>query len=80
VKRVYDVYQYIFSGEGEHVVDMHHIFSQQGGLPGSRSFTHSVMRLSCPWGRDPWGSFPDYNAPLLPGEFFLDTSLKRIRV
>jgi hypothetical protein len=28
-RRVYDVYQYIFSGEGEYVLDMHHIFSQQ---------------------------------------------------
>ena len=27
VKRVYDVYQYIFSGEGEYVLDMDHIFS-----------------------------------------------------
>jgi hypothetical protein len=28
VKRVYDVYQYIFSGEGEYVLDVHHIFSK----------------------------------------------------
>jgi hypothetical protein len=25
VKRVYGVYQYIFSGEGEYVLDMHHV-------------------------------------------------------
>jgi hypothetical protein len=28
VKRVYDVCQYIFSGEGEYALDMHYIFSQ----------------------------------------------------
>jgi hypothetical protein len=28
VKRVYGVYQYIFSGEGEYALDIHHIFSQ----------------------------------------------------
>ncbi len=28
VKRVYDVHQYIFSGEGEYALNMHHIFSQ----------------------------------------------------
>ena len=28
VKRVYDVCQYIFSGEGEYVLGMHYIFSQ----------------------------------------------------
>ncbi len=29
VKRVYDVCQYIFSGEGEYALDMHYIFFQQ---------------------------------------------------
>jgi hypothetical protein len=29
VKRVYDVCQYIFSDEGEYVLDMHYIFSQR---------------------------------------------------
>ena len=28
MKRVYGVYQYIFSGEGEYALDIHHIFSQ----------------------------------------------------
>ena len=32
VKRLYNVYQYIFSGEGEYASDMHHIFSQQEGI------------------------------------------------
>ena len=37
VKRVYDVCQYIFSGEEEYALDMHYIFSQQygGGWGGS---------------------------------------------
>jgi hypothetical protein len=35
VKKVYDVYQYIFSGEGEYVLDIYHIFSQDVSL---RSF------------------------------------------
>ena len=39
VKRVYDVCQYIFSGEGEYVLDMHYIFSQHdGGGNGSPPF------------------------------------------
>jgi hypothetical protein len=29
VKRLYNVYQYIFSGEGEYELDMRYIFSQQ---------------------------------------------------
>ncbi len=29
VRRVYDVCQYIFSGEGEYTLDIHYIFSQQ---------------------------------------------------
>jgi hypothetical protein len=28
VKRIYDLCQYIFSGEGEYVLDIHYVFSQ----------------------------------------------------
>jgi hypothetical protein len=28
VKRVYDVYQYVCSAQGEYALDMHHTFSQ----------------------------------------------------
>jgi hypothetical protein len=35
VKRVYDVCQYIFSGEGEYALDIHHIFSQQKDRKGT---------------------------------------------
>jgi hypothetical protein len=37
VQRVYDVYQYIFSREGEYVLDVYHIFFQY--IPTKKSFT-----------------------------------------
>ncbi len=43
VKRVYDVCRYIFSGEGEYVLDMYHIFSQNSLILNYR--WKNVIRL-----------------------------------
>ena len=44
VRRVYDVSQYIFSSEGEYVLDMHYIFSQQGMRQSKRTKSEPCLQ------------------------------------
>ena len=43
VKRVYDVCQYIFSGEGEYALDMHYIFAHQRGVTDFTVFSRRFL-------------------------------------